>query len=336
MVARYVREAADEQWTEYAPVECLDNGEGPECAFDVLHRRPDGTLVSRERHWYWGNPIKSFEQESCDYPGWRDGRESLAEVYGAEGQLLRTVRSVWSQRAGVAWWEGNDALREPPKDVRLVRTVSVLDDGQRSRVRYERDDYGNVTRQEEYGFDGALARWTETTYVAGGEVEAAHIRNLPRRVRVGDAGGVRSETSYRYDETDPAPTPGLVGWLAPAGREATPPAPSAGSTARAPARRPRPCVDPDVRPGRQRACRSGTSSTARPGSDTTTTSARPTASSGPAPAAGPSRFPTAVTNASRPRRRSRSTTTTSARPWTGATRTASSRRSSTARIPSTG
>jgi YD repeat-containing protein len=205
-----------EQWAEYDASECRWG----DCRVEVRHLDADGTLVSRERHSFRGSPLASFGLEPCDYPAWTDGQLESVETYDAAGNRLRRVEQTWAQRAGLPWSSPGTLVRgEPPNDVRLVKTVTTLDDdlAHRAVVRYEHDDYNNVTLREERGHGGGVVRRTERTYVAGPYAqEPVHVRDLLAVEDVRDgAGERRSRTVFEYDDYGPGgllERPGIVGW----------------------------------------------------------------------------------------------------------------------------
>ncbi len=200
-----------EQWTEYVvPADC-DSSEG--ICVDVRHLAPgSGALLGRERHYFVNDPLASFNQSPCDYPGWRDGRETVVEIYDPAGNLLRATANTWEQRTNVAWWPGPPD-REPPNDVRLTKAVTILDTHESSKVRYAYDDYGNVTRKDEFDYGaGTPSRSTETSYEAGTVYVHpywAHIRDLPKVEKVWEGTALRSHREYFYDEGEIARPPAI-------------------------------------------------------------------------------------------------------------------------------
>src|SRR5262249_46057684 len=121
-----------------------------------------------------------------------------------------------------------------PINARIKETINTLADGspdQIARQRFFYDQYNNQTEVQEYdygpGAPGALIRRTQTDYLTVNPVNgvnyatdtSVHIRSLPSRRSVYDAGGTeRARTTYEYDNyastINPAPLvdrPGIFG-----------------------------------------------------------------------------------------------------------------------------
>jgi RHS repeat-associated protein len=202
-----------EQWSEYDADEC---GWG-DCRVDVRHLDPDGVLLASEGHSFVGGPLDSFHLEPCDYSGWQQGRATGIEVFDPGGNRLRSLEQTWEQRAPVAWWSGRPPYGEPANDVRLVETVTTVDDDGASRAvaTYAYDQYNNVTEQLERG--PGVERRTVRAFLGGAYAqEPVHIRNRPQWEEVRDAGGTRrARTDYEYDnygEGGLLARGGVVGW----------------------------------------------------------------------------------------------------------------------------
>lgn len=160
-------------------------GEAPSsCAEPVAGRR----LVSRTRHYFYGNPVPGLYADATDYVAWDEGKEFRTEAYACDGTtLLRTTEQTWRQRAQVDWWENyNPVTRgpEPSNDPRLVTTVTADDPGGANLVSKVTsvdprdatgqtigfDRYNNPTDVWEYDFGAGQApahptRHTQTDYL---------------------------------------------------------------------------------------------------------------------------------------------------------------------------
>jgi hypothetical protein len=135
-------------------------------------------LISRSKHYFYGDPIPSLTQKATGYPAWTDGREYKTEAYAADGTtLLRKVEMTFQQRSPVSWWTGS-ADYAPPNDPRLVETVTTLSDTNQvsktsainpSSGAVGFDQYNNQTDVWEYGYGsgspGSLLRHTQTSYL---------------------------------------------------------------------------------------------------------------------------------------------------------------------------
>jgi YD repeat-containing protein len=314
-----------EQSTEYV----LNKGCAPEgVCVDVRYLNPlNRALLGSERHYFSGDPLRSFSQAPVDYSGWRDGRELGVETLDAAGNLLRGTTSIWEQRTNVPWWHG-DPSGEPAVDVRRAREITTLDTRQSSHVNYGYDDYNNVTLKEEFDYGSHIpSRTTETTYESLShyvDPSYAHIRNLPKEVKVKESGVVRSHRQFFYDEQTLERPPAInLESLAPE-REAY-----RGNQTRLWRRLD--FLGRDSQPTSRRLgalTRSATSSKSwipratAPRSSTSTTSADPTGATRIRPDGTPTPSRRAP-GTPRPTRRGRSTTTTWAVPWIGWTRTES-------------
>src|SRR5205085_7345538 len=104
---------------------------------EVDHKDEVGNLVSRERHYYYGNAATTTDNPACaSYSQWQKGREYQTDWLGANGAtLLRRVSRTWQQRATLSWWNSWNAQTnyqctnyEPANDPRLVTTVMTLAD----------------------------------------------------------------------------------------------------------------------------------------------------------------------------------------------------------------
>jgi RHS repeat-associated protein len=183
----------------------------------VDNLKPNGTLLAREKHYFFGNFVGSLSGTPTSYSPWREGHEYQTEFLGADGAtVLRRETVTLQQRAPVNWWTGFNRTPDnaPPNDPRVTEVfTSLLDSNQVSRQAFGYDQYNNRTDVYEYGFgvgaSGPLVRHTHTTYLTNnpnqGNVDYAadlniHIKNLPVDVSVFDGSGAKvSQNSYVYD-----------------------------------------------------------------------------------------------------------------------------------------
>src|SRR6185369_11675889 len=183
----------------------------------VDQRNASDTLLAREKHYYYGNPLDSlFNAGATFYPGYREGREFKTEACAADGvTVLRRSETTWANRAPVSWWPGNGD--EPPNDLRVTETITTLTDvipNLVSRQTFGYDDsvpFNNRSDVYEYDFGsgapGALIRRTHTDFLKTNPVNSTdytttsiHIRSLPTQVQIFDAGGVeKARTTFEYD-----------------------------------------------------------------------------------------------------------------------------------------
>jgi len=175
-------------------------------------RNSGGTLLTREKHYFYGSASASFDQKAIDYAAWKDGREYQTEAFDSNGTtVLRRVANTWEQRAAVSWWTGA-ADAAPSNDPRLTETVTTLvDTNQVTQQTFSYDQYNNQTDVYEYNYGtgvvGSLARRTHTDYLATNPINGIsytsaniHLLSLPTQQQVFDAGGVeKARTTYEYD-----------------------------------------------------------------------------------------------------------------------------------------
>jgi hypothetical protein len=169
----------------------------------VDHLKPDGTLLAREKHYFYSNYQASLLGGGVSYPVWSEGFEYQTESLSADGAtVLRRQTLTMQQRAPVSWWTGPFRTPEnaPPNDPRIVEMVATLVDANLvSKQTFGYDQYNNRTDVYGYGFSagapGPLIRRTHTGYVTSNNgIDYAgdlniHIRSLPLKTQVFDAGG---------------------------------------------------------------------------------------------------------------------------------------------------
>jgi RHS repeat-associated protein len=174
-----------------------------------------GTLLSRTKHYFNGDPLNSFFQLPIGYPAKFDGKEYKTESYAADGTtLLRKEEMTWANRAPISWSWSQCCTAEPPNDPRVTDTTATIGDVTPNLISkhvFGYDDslpYNNRNDVKEYDFGsgspGALVRETQTTYVTSSTYtdasSGAHIRSLPSQNSIFDASGVeRARITYEYD-----------------------------------------------------------------------------------------------------------------------------------------
>ncbi len=173
-------------------------------------RDASGILQARSKHYFYGSPIDSLNQQPTEYSKWKNGREYRTEAFASDGTtLLSVTESTWQQRASVSWWTGSPDSA-PSNDPRITEISNTLSDtNQVSKRTFGYDDtvpFNNQNNVKEYDFGigapGALLRETRTTYLSssGYTGTSVHLRSLPTQVSIFDGGGVeRARTTYEYD-----------------------------------------------------------------------------------------------------------------------------------------
>jgi len=199
----------------------------------------NGTVLSRSRHFFDGSALDSLfvGAVSSPYGKWYEGHETQTEVLDTSGPIesatvLRRVINTWAQRTSVMWWAGYASTVglpvawEPPKDPRLIETVTTVEPNAANLVSKRTainpqdpnsagfDQYNNQTDSWEYDFGsgtpGAFIRRTHTDFITTSNyVNAnvnptlgAHLRSLPVQQWISssmDGSTKASLTVYEYD-----------------------------------------------------------------------------------------------------------------------------------------
>ena len=129
---------------------------------EVKQIAPNGAVLSRELHYYYGDPVQSIFDPSEDptsYGDWTEGREYQTSIYkvNADGSYteMRRNETTYEQRTPVSWWVSG-INNGPASDPRVAKTVSTLvDAGLKSKQTfgYEANiPYNNQSDVYEYGY----------------------------------------------------------------------------------------------------------------------------------------------------------------------------------------
>jgi RHS repeat-associated protein len=131
------------------------------------HLNAGGTLLAREKHYFYNKATSSFSIGPFGYPGWKDGREYQTEAINpSDGTtVLRRVTLVWQQAPG-----GGTADNSKPYNPRVGEADTTLADVSPnlvSKQTYAYDQFNNKTDTWEYDFGsgGAPAYATRHTHV---------------------------------------------------------------------------------------------------------------------------------------------------------------------------
>lgn len=212
---------------------------------------PAGTLLSRSKHYFHGNPAKYMEVGPMEYQPWKHGREYQTESYDAAGTTaLRRVEHTWQQPiAGSSWPltqpETNNFAKTNNPQITETRTV-LVDTNQVSKITFSYDQYSNRTDTWEYDFGAGAppafaARHSQTTFLTTNPVNgqdyaspnpsanSIHLRSLPQHGRVysvNPSNGAQTQVAHTetvYDETALQPWYGAVTqWADPGGARGNP------------------------------------------------------------------------------------------------------------------
>jgi RHS repeat-associated protein len=193
-----------------------------------------GTLLTREKHYYFGSAGSSLKVHSgISYTPWKEGKEYKTEAFHSNGAtILRRLEHTWQQPISGSNWplttaETNDGVKA--NNPQITDSITTLEPGGANQVAkqsFTYDKYSNRTDHYEYNFGtgtpGPLVRRTSTTYVttnvAGGTTydyacdpatncsasatlaNVIHIRNLVKQISIYDASGLeRGRTTTEYD-----------------------------------------------------------------------------------------------------------------------------------------
>ncbi len=165
-------------------------------------------LLARTDHYYYGDPSYVSSSPTV-YPGWGNNREYKTDYFDTNSTTpVRSVAYTWQPRVTYSW-----AAADP----RLVETVTTLIDtnqvSKQTSINPQGgaigfDQYNNQTDTWEYDFAQVLVRRMHTDYANADHLingldystAAIHMRSLPTKQQVFDAGGVlRAQISYEYD-----------------------------------------------------------------------------------------------------------------------------------------
>jgi RHS repeat-associated protein len=179
-------------------------------------------ILGMEDHYFHGGPTDSYFREPCDYPDPLNGREAYSRTYDGSSRSLGWLREVsqdWEEGAPVPCEEGIDCTSlHLPANFRLKRVITHLETPQQFKIEYTYDDFNNVTSKDEFDYDAPQpSRTTQTSFNRQSPYLQAHLLSLPAKESVYDGEGLRSETTFTYDEGTPAVCPGISGWNGPYG-----------------------------------------------------------------------------------------------------------------------
>jgi RHS repeat-associated protein len=176
----------------------------------VNQTNSSGTLLTSEKHYYYGGAFTSMLSSPIDYSNWDEGKEYQADVFSNDGTtVLRTTTTSWAQRYSVGWWAGYGA--GPSADPLVMATTNTLvDTNQVSQTAFSYDQFNNRTSVREYdwgaGAPGSLLRETQTTYLTTNPVNSidyttnsVHILDLPIQASTYGVGGERARLQMEYD-----------------------------------------------------------------------------------------------------------------------------------------
>jgi len=172
------------------------------------------TLLTSEKHYYFGGAFISMLGSPTSYSPWTEGKEYQTDVFAADGTtVLRQSNTSWSQRSSVSWWAGPG--ESPAADPVVIAKINTLSDtNQVSQTTYTYDQFNNTSGVYEYdygsGAPGPLLRTTLTSYLTTNPVNgldytssSIHIFNLPvQRSVYGSVENARVVFEYDKYTTD--------------------------------------------------------------------------------------------------------------------------------------
>jgi RHS repeat-associated protein len=191
----------------------------------VEQRDYTGSLLTSDKHSYFGTAVVPISLTPFDYSPWKDGREWKTESLSLTGSVLRTVEHTWEQP--LTTWPLTQSQTSPAarsNDPQITQSVTTLSDtNQVAKQTFQYDKYCNRTDVYEYDFSsgaaGALVRRSHTDFLTANAVNGiaydtinpsttspnpattVHLRSLPTQCQIFDAGGVeRARTTFEYDK----------------------------------------------------------------------------------------------------------------------------------------
>jgi RHS repeat-associated protein len=169
-----------------------------------------GQLLLDELHYFL--PAQRFLTgttgggvDGTGYSIWSTGLERRSEHRDTNGTtVLAASEQDSSQRAPVSWT--SFTTQQIANDNRVDETRKILNDGSAARAHMAYDQYNNLTRVDEYDFDGTLKRYNTTSYVTGSPytgngINTRNLVRLPLQESVFDGATSleMARTSYEYD-----------------------------------------------------------------------------------------------------------------------------------------
>ncbi|MFL6286024.1 MAG: RHS repeat domain-containing protein [Pyrinomonadaceae bacterium] len=203
------------------------------------HAGVDGKLLSFEKHYFYGDITTTHMGLYSSWQAGKELKTETFDTDGTNPtSLLRRVEHTWQPRQYAGYFPSASRDSGPAFDPRVVETVTTLENGLVSRqsaidplstdpqnpnVGFDR--FNNLTDYWEYDFHlpgepESLLRHTQTAYMDGAAytggawdvgsspdaaaiqniLDSAHLRGLPARKSVFDAGGAeRARTTFEYD-----------------------------------------------------------------------------------------------------------------------------------------
>ncbi|HXQ34264.1 MAG TPA: hypothetical protein VN843_09645, partial [Anaerolineales bacterium] len=171
---------------------------------DHLDPQNNDELLSREKHYFFGDPVASLFVEQPATPGAFESREYKTEYFnvtnGTVGTVLRTVENQWEPGVPIT-------PTGPSCNARIKQTTTTLGDtNQVSKQIFGYDDtvpFNNQNNIKEYDFGAQTPlRETRITYVTSTDYtnNVVGLLSLPLQRSVFDGNGVeRARTTYEYD-----------------------------------------------------------------------------------------------------------------------------------------
>jgi RHS repeat-associated protein len=174
---------------------------------EVKAALPDGTLLSRQKHYFLDGGRYSSSTDGTGYTFWSTGLERRSETLDASGNVISATELDWAQRAPVSWSE------QPENDNRVTQVRHYLDDGSFSRVETLYDGVNNprannVAETREYDFDQTLKRRAVTSYLTtnpdNGDInysgDDVFLLSLPVRQSIYEGDVEKARRVYQYDK----------------------------------------------------------------------------------------------------------------------------------------
>lgn len=171
---------------------------------DRLDPQNNNQLLSREKHYFFGDPVASLFVEEPSTPGVFEAREYKVESFnvtnGTVGTVLRTVENQWEPGVPIT-------PTGPSCNGRLKQITTTLGDtNQVAKTIFGYDDtlpFNNQNNIKEYDFGAQTPlRETRITYVTSTNYinNVVGLVSLPLQRKVFDGNGVeRTRTTFEYD-----------------------------------------------------------------------------------------------------------------------------------------
>jgi RHS repeat-associated protein len=166
----------------------------------VEHRKPDNTVVRKEKHYFYGRP-EVPGGGAVAYTDWKNGKEFKTEyIDPSTGAVVKTDEQTWKQRTTVAWYPGSADSAPPADPVLDFNKTKWAETGAELFQTYSYDQYSNRT-YEVTSWKGTAIRTRSVDYVTGPSYTdpPVHLRSLVSSEVEYSGGSYTLSRNFYYD-----------------------------------------------------------------------------------------------------------------------------------------